>query len=242
MKEADQIISRVPSSSEKYLLVNTSLESWPSNCLSQVGGRQEIAMQSEWGFRSFFEKVFKLDPKSQEGPLLTLGRSMQPGSDQNHFCQPTDVAVDPDTGTIYVSDGYCNSRLVQFSPSGKFITQWGEGTQLDSWSRLLILSLHHKGQEAGHPSFGREWTWPSHSLGYNYPLSEENRTSTCIQLVAHSLFLTHTHTQSLIGGKLLPKSFKLYPNREKICHVFVGKDTNCFTLFPSWFQIFSGLL
>ncbi|KAM9731604.1 peptidyl-glycine alpha-amidating monooxygenase isoform 10-T10 [Dama dama] len=73
-------------------------------------------------------QVFKLDPHGKEGPLLTLGRSMQPGSDQNHFCQPTDVAVDPDTGTIYVSDGYCNSRLVQFSPSGKFITQWGEAS------------------------------------------------------------------------------------------------------------------
>ncbi|KAM5330366.1 peptidyl-glycine alpha-amidating monooxygenase isoform 12-T16 [Glossophaga mutica] len=71
-------------------------------------------------------QVFKLDPNSKESPLLILGRSMQPGSDQNHFCQPTDVAVDPDTGTIYVSDGYCNSRIVQFSPSGQFITQWGE--------------------------------------------------------------------------------------------------------------------
>ncbi|XP_028365610.1 peptidyl-glycine alpha-amidating monooxygenase isoform X9 [Phyllostomus discolor] len=71
-------------------------------------------------------QVFKLHPNSKEGPSLTLGRSMQPGSDQNHFCQPTDVAVDPDTGTIYVSDGYCNSRIVQFSPSGQFITQWGE--------------------------------------------------------------------------------------------------------------------
>ncbi|XP_045427765.1 peptidyl-glycine alpha-amidating monooxygenase isoform X10 [Pipistrellus kuhlii] len=71
-------------------------------------------------------QVFKLDPNSKAGPLLILGRSMQPGSDQNHFCQPTDVAVDPDTGAIYVSDGYCNSRIVQFSPSGKFITQWGE--------------------------------------------------------------------------------------------------------------------
>ncbi|XP_020023442.1 peptidyl-glycine alpha-amidating monooxygenase isoform X6 [Castor canadensis] len=71
-------------------------------------------------------QVFKLDPNSKEGPLLILGRSMQPGSDQNHFCQPTDVAVDPDTGAIYVSDGYCNSRIVQFSPNGNFLTQWGE--------------------------------------------------------------------------------------------------------------------
>nr|XP_054540481.1 peptidyl-glycine alpha-amidating monooxygenase isoform X14 [Pan troglodytes]XP_054540482.1 peptidyl-glycine alpha-amidating monooxygenase isoform X14 [Pan troglodytes] len=71
-------------------------------------------------------QVFKLDPNNKEGPVLILGRSMQPGSDQNHFCQPTDVAVDPGTGAIYVSDGYCNSRIVQFSPSGKFISQWGE--------------------------------------------------------------------------------------------------------------------
>ncbi|XP_045855583.1 peptidyl-glycine alpha-amidating monooxygenase isoform X8 [Meles meles] len=71
-------------------------------------------------------QVFKLDPNGEGSPLLVLGRSMQPGSDQNHFCQPTDVAVDPDTGTIYVSDGYCNSRIVQFSPTGEFITQWGE--------------------------------------------------------------------------------------------------------------------
>ncbi|XP_064232268.1 peptidyl-glycine alpha-amidating monooxygenase isoform X7 [Aotus nancymaae] len=71
-------------------------------------------------------QVFKLDPNNKEGPILILGKSMQPGSDQNHFCQPTDVAVDPGTGAIYVSDGYCNSRIVQFSPSGKFITQWGE--------------------------------------------------------------------------------------------------------------------
>ncbi|XP_051010373.1 peptidyl-glycine alpha-amidating monooxygenase isoform X10 [Acomys russatus] len=71
-------------------------------------------------------QVFKLDPHSKEGPLLILGRSMQPGSDHNHFCQPTDVAVDPSSGAVFVSDGYCNSRIVQFSPSGKFITQWGE--------------------------------------------------------------------------------------------------------------------
>ncbi|XP_036593372.1 peptidyl-glycine alpha-amidating monooxygenase isoform X1 [Trichosurus vulpecula] len=71
-------------------------------------------------------QVFKLDPNSKGSPLLILGRSMQPGSDKNHFCQPTDVAVDPVMGTIYVSDGYCNSRIVQFSKNGVFISQWGE--------------------------------------------------------------------------------------------------------------------
>ncbi|XP_070599076.1 peptidyl-glycine alpha-amidating monooxygenase isoform X2 [Erythrolamprus reginae] len=71
-------------------------------------------------------QVFKLASNGAESPLLTLGRALQPGSDNYHFCQPTDVAVDPATGNIYVSDGYCNSRIVQFSPNGIFVMQWGE--------------------------------------------------------------------------------------------------------------------
>ncbi|XP_030367252.1 peptidyl-glycine alpha-amidating monooxygenase isoform X3 [Strigops habroptila] len=73
-------------------------------------------------------QVFKLEPDKKE-PLLTLGIALQPGSDKNHFCQPTDVAVDPNTGSIYVSDGYCNSRIIQFSPNGLYMRQWGEGTE-----------------------------------------------------------------------------------------------------------------
>ncbi|XP_068033231.1 peptidyl-glycine alpha-amidating monooxygenase isoform X8 [Anomalospiza imberbis] len=74
-------------------------------------------------------QVFKLGANDKE-PLLILGVPLQPGSDKNHFCQPTDVAVDPVTGSIYVSDGYCNSRIIQFSPNGVYVMQWGEETSL----------------------------------------------------------------------------------------------------------------
>ncbi|XP_010283564.1 PREDICTED: peptidyl-glycine alpha-amidating monooxygenase isoform X4 [Phaethon lepturus] len=74
-------------------------------------------------------QVFKLGADDKE-PLLILGVALQPGSDKNHFCQPTDVAVDPITGSIYVSDGYCNSRIIQFSPNGLYVMQWGEETSL----------------------------------------------------------------------------------------------------------------
>ncbi|KAH0628114.1 hypothetical protein JD844_008859 [Phrynosoma platyrhinos] len=76
-------------------------------------------------------QIFKLGSHGVESPLLTLGKPFQPGSDKNHFCQPTDVAVDPVTGNIYVSDGYCNSRIVKFSPNGMFVMQWGEDTSID---------------------------------------------------------------------------------------------------------------
>ncbi|XP_073402002.1 peptidyl-glycine alpha-amidating monooxygenase isoform X4 [Dendrobates tinctorius] len=68
-------------------------------------------------------QVFKLGP--QGTVLLTLGEAFQPGSDKRHFCQPTDVAVDPITGNFFVSDGYCNSRIIQYSPHGMFIMEWG---------------------------------------------------------------------------------------------------------------------
>ncbi|XP_078252554.1 peptidyl-glycine alpha-amidating monooxygenase B isoform X4 [Rhinoraja longicauda] len=69
-------------------------------------------------------QVYKLGSNGDR--LLVLGQAFQPGSDKNHFCKPTDVVVDPLTSNFYVSDGYCNSRIIQFSPEGKFIMQWGE--------------------------------------------------------------------------------------------------------------------
>lgn len=67
-------------------------------------------------------QVFKY---SHDGvPLLTLGTPGISGSDSVHFDGPTDVAIGAD-GSIYVADGYGNSRVVQFSAAGGFIREWG---------------------------------------------------------------------------------------------------------------------
>ena len=67
-------------------------------------------------------QVFKL---THDGELLlTVGTAGVPGADSTHFNLPTDVAVLPDGG-FYVSDGYANSRVVKFSPTGGFQFQWG---------------------------------------------------------------------------------------------------------------------
>ncbi len=68
-------------------------------------------------------QVFKFSPEGKL--LLKVGEAMEVGDDENHFNKPTDVAVAKD-GSFYVSDGYGNSRIVKFSPSGKFLFQWGE--------------------------------------------------------------------------------------------------------------------
>ncbi|KAM9519177.1 peptidyl-glycine alpha-amidating monooxygenase B isoform 6-T11 [Salvelinus alpinus] len=73
-------------------------------------------------------QVFKLSSDGRDKPLVVLGEAFEPGSDKEHFCKPTDVAVDPVTGNVYVSDGYCNARILKFSPEGKYLSHWGAGS------------------------------------------------------------------------------------------------------------------
>ena len=56
--------------------------------------------------------------------LLAVGTQGVPGCDARHFSRPTDVAVLPD-GSFYVSDGYGNSRVARFSPTGELVSEWG---------------------------------------------------------------------------------------------------------------------
>jgi len=58
-------------------------------------------------------------PAGQTKPDLILGVAFESGHDEKHFCKPTDVAVSEKTGDIFVSDGYCNSRILKFSADGR---------------------------------------------------------------------------------------------------------------------------
>lgn len=72
-------------------------------------------------------QVLKVSSDGRDQILLTLGEAFIPGSDHYHFCKPTDVAVDSESGNIFVSDGYCNARILKFSADGKYLSQWGAG-------------------------------------------------------------------------------------------------------------------
>ncbi len=59
--------------------------------------------------------------------LMTIGTAGKPSAmyGGSPFNRPTDVALDPKTGDLYVSDGYGNSRVHKFSPDGKLLFSWG---------------------------------------------------------------------------------------------------------------------
>ncbi|XP_024935487.1 peptidyl-alpha-hydroxyglycine alpha-amidating lyase 1 isoform X2 [Cephus cinctus] len=57
-------------------------------------------------------------------PSLILGEAFVPGNDNKRFCKPSAVAV-RNNGDFFVSDGYCNSRIIKFDKNGERILQWG---------------------------------------------------------------------------------------------------------------------
>ena len=62
-------------------------------------------------------QVFKFGPYGgpTKEPLIALGEKFVPGSDDLHYCKPTSVAVMSDARTFFVSDGYCNQRVIKYA-------------------------------------------------------------------------------------------------------------------------------
>ena len=70
---------------------------------------------------------------SPEGELLaTIGTQDDPSPRHGGapFNQPTKVALDPQTGDVFVADGYGNARVHRYSSDGELLHSWGEyGTE-----------------------------------------------------------------------------------------------------------------
>lgn len=72
-------------------------------------------------------QVMKFGPNNRTKPDLMLGTAFQPGNSLTKFCKPTAVAVLPN-GDFFVSDGYCNARIIKYSRNGERILSWGQNS------------------------------------------------------------------------------------------------------------------
>jgi DNA-binding beta-propeller fold protein YncE len=79
---------------------------------------------SIWATDSVDHTVRKFSPDGKL--LLTLGKVKVAGDNTSHdtFNRPNAVAFGR-TGNIFVSDGYANQRVVEFTPDGKFVRIFG---------------------------------------------------------------------------------------------------------------------
>jgi peptidylamidoglycolate lyase len=75
--------------------------------------------------------IYKMDPQGKV--ILRLGQPGVSGMGPNNFNLPTDVAFAPN-GDFYISDGYGNARVVNYSRSGKYLLQWVRGDRVPASS------------------------------------------------------------------------------------------------------------
>uniref|UniRef100_A0A0N5A2F7 Peptidylglycine monooxygenase n=1 Tax=Parastrongyloides trichosuri TaxID=131310 RepID=A0A0N5A2F7_PARTI len=77
--------------------------------------------------------------------LFSIGEKFVPGSDREHLCKPSGVAVSRQDGSIYISDGYCNNRILKFTKDGRFVAEFGigGGNDRESYAPLGSFNLPH---------------------------------------------------------------------------------------------------
>lgn len=78
-----------------------------------------------WAVDENAHRVLKFNP-ALDKVLLQIGTTNEPGHDGTHLNRPADVALTR-SGDILIADGYGNNRIAKFSPTGKFIKEWGGG-------------------------------------------------------------------------------------------------------------------
>src|SRR6202162_3017475 len=81
------------------------------------------------------------------------------------FCRPTDVGWDPQ-GNIFVSDGYCNNRVVKYDKDGRFLAQAGSAK---AGSALGEFNLPH-----GLQVDGRGNVWVADRTNFRYQVLDNN--------------------------------------------------------------------
>jgi peptidylamidoglycolate lyase len=151
------VLDLTPIPAETVLLFDgrtgKQLAAWGKDVFAMPHHLTVDAGNNVWIADVAYHQVFKF---SHGGKLLlTLGERSVPGEDGFHFNRPSDVAVTAD-GSVYVSDGYGNSRVVKFSPEGRFLLAWGSkgnnpgqfdtphAIELDLAGRVFVLDRANK--------------------------------------------------------------------------------------------------
>jgi len=156
------------------------IASWGADMFILPHGLKVDNADNVWVTDLSLHQVFQL---THDGKLMkVLGTKGIPGTDDKHFNKPTDLAFATD-GSLYVSDGYGNNRVVKFSPKGDFLVEWGRkgskpgefdlphGITVDSEGRVYVADRSNSRIQVFDADGKFLYEWKSSELGRPWGLT-----------------------------------------------------------------------
>jgi DNA-binding beta-propeller fold protein YncE len=75
-----------------------------------------------WTTDAASSMVYKFSKEGKK--LMEIAIGGQPTPCRNNFCSTTDIAFAPN-GNLFIADGYANARILEYTPDGKKLREWG---------------------------------------------------------------------------------------------------------------------
>jgi len=102
------------------------LRSWGEGIFRRAHGITVAPDGTLWLTDDLHHTIRQFTPEGKL--LLTIGDPDKPSTLQGGkpFNRPTHVALCPNNGDVYISDGYGNSRVHKYDPKGRHLLSWGE--------------------------------------------------------------------------------------------------------------------
>ena len=98
------------------------LRSWGKGMYTMPHAIRVDPQGNVWTTDASSSNVYKF--KNDGTLLLKIEIGGQPANCSNNFCSTTDVAFARD-GHLFISDGYRNARILEYSADGKKLNEWG---------------------------------------------------------------------------------------------------------------------
>jgi len=97
------------------------IRSWGKGMFRIPHGIRVDPAGNVWTVDANTSMVYKFSSQGQKLLQISVGDVPDPAQE---FCGATDVAFAP-SGRMFVTDGYCNARVIEYDATGRKIRQWG---------------------------------------------------------------------------------------------------------------------
>jgi DNA-binding beta-propeller fold protein YncE len=98
------------------------LRSWGKGLFTIPHGIRLDPDGNVWTVDAHTSMVYKFTPDGQQLLAISVGEVPDPARD---FCGATDVAF-AQNGHVWVADGYCNARIIEYDAEGRKVRAWGQ--------------------------------------------------------------------------------------------------------------------